>query len=336
MVLTAAPISLELIHPFRISRSISARKENVLVTLSDEGMSGIGEAAPSPYYGESQTSVLDALRRAPAALSEDIFDLERTDRRLQEAFPDVASARAAVDMALHDLMAKRLGIPLFRLFGLHPGHTPLTSFTIGLDTLDVMRQKVREASDYPILKVKLGVGDDLEIVRAIREETEAVIRVDANAAWTESQALTLIPALADLGVEMVEQPLPPEDRDGLRRLKKASSLPIIVDESVLMAADVPRYADCVDGINIKLMKCGGLREAVRLIHTARAHGLRVMLGCMIETSVAITAAAHLSPLADYADLDGHLLIANDPYVGVTVREGRLILPEGPGLGVVRR
>lgn len=336
MLLQTRPIDVQLQYTFRISRSASAQKENVLVTLSDGAECGIGEAAPSAYYGESRASALEALSRVPPLLGADPFDLEGLDGRLRQAIPLSPSARAAIEMAVHDLIGKRLGVPLYRLFGLDPSQTPMTSFTIGIDEPDIIRQKVREAAGFPILKVKLGTGDDLTIIRTIREETDATLRVDANAGWTEAQAIATINALANFNVEFVEQPLPPDDRDGLRRVRERVSLPIIVDEHVMTASDIPRYAGCADGINIKLMKCGGLREALRMIHVARAHGLRVMLGCMIETSVAITAAAHLAPLADYADLDGHLLITNDPYRGVSVDRGRLILPDGPGLGVEER
>jgi L-alanine-DL-glutamate epimerase-like enolase superfamily enzyme len=336
MRLTAETVRLDLIHPFRIARSVSAHKENVLVSLSDGAESGVGEAAPSAYYGEDAASVHAALSRVPALLEDDPFQMEDLDRRLRTTLPADASARAAVDVALHDLIARRLGMPLYRLFGLNPAHTPVTSFTIGIDHPDRVRQKVQEAAGYPVLKVKLGTDRDLDTIRTIREVSDAALRVDANAGWSRERAAELIPRLADFGVELVEQPLPPDDREGLRWLRERSPLPIFVDESVRMAADVPGYAGCVDGINVKLMKCGGLREALRLIHVARAHGLRVMLGCMIETSVAITAAAHLSPLVDYADLDGHLLIANDPYRGVAVHAGRLVLSDRPGLGVTRK
>jgi L-alanine-DL-glutamate epimerase-like enolase superfamily enzyme len=329
----AKTIQLDLLHPFRISREVSTCKENVLLSITDGEKTGLGEAAPSAYYGENATAVHDALARVPSLLGKNPFDLEDTGRRLQTHLPECASARAAVDIALHDLAAQRLGIPLYQFFGLNPDRTPTTSFTIAIDKPDKIRQKVHEAAEYPALKVKLGSEHDLEIMRTIREESDAKIRVDANAGWSVEQAIYMVQALAEFDVEFVEQPLPPDDLDGLRQVRAAASMPIIVDESVLMAADVPRLADCVDGVNLKLMKCGGLREALRLIHTARAHGLLVMIGCMIETSVAITAAAHLTPLVDYADLDGHLLIANDPYTGVTVQNGRLILPEAPGLGI---
>jgi len=244
-----------------------------------------------------------------------------------------AAARAAVDVAFHDLAGKKLGVPLHRMLGLSPKKTPLTSFTIGIDSLDVVRKKTREAAEYPVLKVKLGAGNDIEIVRTIREETDALIRVDANAGWTLDEALRIVPQLAELGVELVEQPLPAGDFHCLRSLRSQVDLPIFADESVITSTDVPRLAGCIDGVNIKLMKTGGIREAVRLIHTARAYGMMVMLGCMIETSVAISAAAQLSPLVDFADLDGNLLISNDPYTGVRVDQGRLVLPEAPGIGI---
>lgn len=333
MRFTAEPIDLDLIHAFQIARSSDTIKQNVIVSLTDSGFVGFGEAAPSLYYGESQSGVIEALRPVDGILSEDPVNMERLDRLIRAAVPNSASARAALDIALHDLVAQKLKIPLYRYFGLHPDDTPLTSFTIGIDSLETIRRKTQEASQYPILKVKLGAGNDLDIVRTIRQESDAVIRIDANAGWTVAQTTALIPKLADLGVELIEQPLPADDYEGLKRLRTDSPLPIIADESVKTAADVPRLAGCVDGINVKLMKTGGLREALRLIHCARAHDMQVMLGCMIETSVAVTAAAHLSPLADYADLDGNLLIANDPYSGVRVVGGKLVLPDSAGLGI---
>ena len=333
MRFTAETIRLDLIHPFRIAREVSDHKHNVLARISDGGLTGIGEAAPSRYYGEDAGSVLRALEEAPALLGGGPFELEATMDRLASRIPGDSSARAAVDIALHDLAAQRLGVPLYRWLGLDPAKTPVTSFTIGIDEPETVRRKVREAAGYPALKIKLGSGKDLEIMGVIRSETDARIRIDANAGWTADQAVEMVKRLSEFDVELVEQPLPPGSPEDWRRVREAAPMPIIADESVLTSTDVPAMAGLVDGVNIKLMKCGGVREALRLIHTARAHGMAVMIGCMIETSVAITAAAHLSPLADYADLDGNLLISNDPYSGVAVRRGRLILPEGPGLGV---
>jgi L-alanine-DL-glutamate epimerase-like enolase superfamily enzyme len=237
-------------------------------------------------------------------------------------------------MALYDLLGKRLGAPVYQLLGLNPERTPLTSFTIGIDEPAAMARKAAEAAkQYPILKIKVGTGHDSEIVRAIREATDATLRVDANAAWTPKEAIRVIRELEPYNIEFVEQPLHPADLDGLRFVREHVNLPIIADESCVSESDIPRLVGAVDGINIKLMKCGGIHHALRMIHTARAHHLKVMLGCMIESSLAITAAAHLSPLVDYADLDGHLLVSDDPYEGVRVEQGKLILPERAGLGV---
>lgn len=329
-------IRLDLIHPFRIAREVSAYKKNVLVRISDGVLTGIGEAAPSRYYGEDAGSVLRALEEAPALLGDDPFEPEASMDRLASRIPGDPAARAAVDLALHDLAAQRLDVPLCRWLGLDPGKTPVTSFTIGIDDPEAIRRKVHEAAGYPALKVKLGSERDLEIMRAIRSETDARIRIDANAGWTADQAVEMVKRLSEFDVELVEQPLPPGSPAAWRRVREAASMPIIADESVLTSRDVPAMAGLVDGVNVKLMKCGGIREALRLIHTARAHDMAVMIGCMIETSVAITAAAHLSPLADFADLDGNLLISNDPFSGATVRRGRLVLPDGPGIGVAPR
>ncbi len=337
-------IRLDLVHPFRIAREVSSHKENVLVRISgvgpggSAGPTGIGEAAPSRYYREDAGSVLRALEQAPGLLGGDPFELESVTDRFVSRFPGDPSARAAVDIALHDLAAQQLGIPLYRWLGLDPGKTPVTSFTIGMDEPETIRRKVRAASGYPALKIKLGAEPekDLEAMRAIRSETDARIRIDANAGWTADQAVDMVQRLTEFEVELIEQPLPPGSPAAWRRVREAATVPIFADESVLTSSDVPAVAGLVDGINVKLMKCGGIREALRLIHTARAHGMRVMIGCMIETSVAITAAAHLTPLADYADLDGNLLISNDPFRGATVRQGRLVLPEGPGIGIAPR
>jgi L-Ala-D/L-Glu epimerase len=239
-------------------------------------------------------------------------------------------------MALHDLAARRLGVPLFEMLGLDPERTPQTSFTIGLDTPDVVVRKVREASAYPILKVKMGAADDRSVLSAVRDSTDRAIRVDANEGWTPEDALERLSWLAGMGVEFVEQPLPADQIEETRALRRRSPLPFYADESVHRAEDIPRLAGAFDGINIKLMKCGGIAEALRMIAVARAHGMKVMLGCMIESSVAITAAAHLSPLVDTADLDGNLLLERDPFVGATVRSGCLELPRTPGLGVIPR
>jgi len=329
-------VILHLKHTFRTSREASDQRRNVICRINFGDTFGVGEAAPSIYYGQDADSAGEALRRAADRLAGDPFLLEDLLADMARLLPHQSAARAAIDIALHDLVARTLGVPLYRLLGLDPGRTPRTSITVGLDRPEVMQRKVRELGPAPIIKIKVGGERDEEIVRAIREITPAILRVDANAAWTAPQALEKISALEAYDIEFVEQPLAADDLEGLRWLQERTEMPIVLDESVRTAEDIPRLAGCARGINIKLMKCGGLREALRMIHVGRAHGFQIMLGCMVETSVAITAAAQLSPLVDYADLDGHLLIEDDPYEGVEVTDGKLILPDRPGIGVRRR
>jgi L-alanine-DL-glutamate epimerase-like enolase superfamily enzyme len=250
-----------------------------------------------------------------------------------------SAAEAAVDIALRDLAAKRLGAPLWQVLGLDPSRCPASSFTIGIDTPEAAVEKVREASEFEILKIKLGGPDDVAMLEAIRDSTRQRLRVDVNEGWAGldvDEAAARAAWLEKLGVEMLEQPFPTGQDDAARALRQRIRLPIFADESVHRAADLPRLASTCDGINLKLMKCGGIGEALRMIAVARALGLRTMLGCMVETSLAITAAAQISPLVDEADLDGALLVSNDPYRGATFHGGRIALPEGPGLGVEPR
>lgn len=333
MELTAQALDLTLNVPFRISRSVQHVAHNVLVRIEDDGLTGVGEAAPSGYYGEKCESVLMALSYFAEHLGDDAMLIEDISSDLSRVMRGNASARAAIDMALYDLIGHRLGVPVYQLLGLNPERTPVTSFTIGLDTPAEMARKVRLAEQFPVLKIKLGMPNDLEIVRAIRDVTDARLRVDANAAWTPKQAIKTINALEAFDIEFVEQPVAAGDLEGLRLVREHTNLPIFADESCVTLEDVPRVAGLVDGINIKLMKCGGISQALKMIATARAHHLEVMLGCMIESSVSITAAAQISPLVDYADLDGALLVANDPFDGVGVERGKLVLPDRPGLGV---
>jgi L-alanine-DL-glutamate epimerase-like enolase superfamily enzyme len=310
------------------------------VTLTaPDGATGWGEAAPSKFYGETADTVVDVLPMLADALAgNDGWSLEAAEHALEKAIRFNGSARAAVSGALHDLMGKRLGVPVYKLWGLDPAASPPTSFTIGIAPDEkTLRDRVNDAAQYPVLKIKLGTTWDERIVRVVRElAPKKVLRVDANAAWTPKSALRIIPLLQELGVEFVEQPLPPEDLEGLRFVRDRSSLPIVADESCLVASDIPKLAGVVDGINIKLAKCGGLREALRMIATARAHGMLVMAGCMIESSLGITAAAHFAPLLDCVDLDGAALVSNDPYVGATIEGGVIRLPDRPGLGVALR
>jgi L-alanine-DL-glutamate epimerase-like enolase superfamily enzyme len=253
---------------------------------------------------------------------------------LLERFGGELATVAAMDSALHDWAGKQTGVPTWQWLGLEPPGSFTTSFTIGLDEPNAVVERVRHAEAYPILKLKLGGPEDEEIVARVRETAPTkTLRVDANTAWTVNQALQMLPRLARYDVEFVEQPLPAQDLDGLRRLKEAAILPIVADESCVRPDDVARVAGCVDGINIKLSKCGGIREALKMIRLARAHGLKVMLGCMIESSLGIAAALQLAPLADWLDLDGHLLLAHDPFTGIGGAGGRLTLSDRPGLGV---
>ncbi len=291
---------------------------------------------PPNIMGKALKSVMACIAMFAPHLGDDPFLLEDILDELDHVIGLNPSAKAAVDMALYDLMGKLLNVPLYKLLSLNPARTVHTSFTIGLDTPANMAKKALAARDYPILKIKVGTKHDLDIIKAIREVSDATLRVDANTGWTPKEAIKMINELAAFNIEFVEQPVPAHDLEGLRLIRENVPLPIIADESCVTVEDIPRVAGCVDGINIKLMKCGGIRNALKMIRTARAHNLQIMIGCMIESSIAITAAAHLTPLVDYADLDGNLLVNNDPYTGVTVEKGKLILPDRPGLGIEQR
>jgi L-alanine-DL-glutamate epimerase-like enolase superfamily enzyme len=334
--LMSSPIDLKLTTPFRISRGVQYTAKNVLVEVQHNGQVGYGEAAPSAYYGDTRETVLTCLVAFADNLGDDPFLIEDVMNHLDRLVGHNPSAKAAVDMALYDLVSKLLGVPVYKLLGLNPDKTPQTSFTIGIDTPDNMAKKALLATDYPILKIKVGTPHDLDNLKAIREVSSAIIRVDANAAWTPKQAIQMITAFAPYNIEFVEQPIPAGDLEGLRLIRENVPVPIIADESCVTAQDISRLAGCVDGINLKLMKSRGLTNVLKMIHVARVHNLRVMIGCMIESSLAITAAAHLTPLVDYADLDGHLLIDDDPFEGVKVVRGKLVLPDAPGLGVRKR
>ncbi len=339
MQLHITPIDLQLQRPFRISRGTQYQARNLLIEIEHDGLKGIGEAGPdsSGYYGETHETMQAALEAFAEVLSDDPLLIEdiivALDHRLHHGN---TAAKSAIDMALYDLTGKILDMPVYRLLGLNPARTPVSSFTIAIDTPEEMARLAAEATNYPTLKIKVGTSRDIEMVRAIREVSNATLRVDANAAWTPKEAIRTIEALAPYGIELIEQPVAAHDLDGLRLVREHSPIPIIADESCVTLEDVPRMAGRVDGINIKLAKCGGLRNALKMIHTARAHRLSVMFGCMVSSSLAITAAAHLTPLVDYADLDGALLLAHDPFQGVRFEQGRIRLPDAPGLGVTER
>lgn len=333
MNLSWEPVTLNLRTAFRIAHGVSDQRHNVILHLDE----GVGEAAAVPYYGDTQASLMAYLEGAGDKLGDDPCLI---DEVLERRPPGSPAARAGIDIALHDLWGKRLGQPLFRLFGLDPKRIPQTSFTIAIDEPDEMARRARE-SGYPIIKIKLGSPNDEAIVSAIRQASNARLRVDANAGWSREQAAALIPRLVQYDLELIEQPLEKGDIDGLRWLRQrlhaqGVKVPIFVDENVKTARDVAAHAGIVDGVVIKLMKTGGIREAVRAIHTARALDMEIMLSCMVESSVGVTAAAHLSPLCDYVDLDGPLLIKDDPYQGIEYQGADLLLPDLPGIGVERR
>ena len=331
MKLSWEPITLDLKTTFRIAHGASDQRFNVLVYLDD----GVGEAAAVPYYGETQQGIIDYLKTVPD-LGDDPFDM---DAVLARRPPGSRAARSAIDEALHDLWGKRLGEPLHRLFGLNPTNLPLTSFTIAMDEPEIMAERAKQ-SGYPVIKIKLGSDNDEAIVAAIRKVTNAKLRVDANAGWSREHALNIIPRLAEYDLEFIEQPLAADDIEGYFWLKEKLrgqkiKTAIFADESAKDSHDVARLAGAVDGVVVKLMKTGGIREALRTIHVARAQDMKIMLSCMVESSVGVTAAAHLAPLCDYADLDGPLLIKNDPYQGLRFDSSDITLPDGPGLGLIR-
>jgi L-alanine-DL-glutamate epimerase-like enolase superfamily enzyme len=321
--------------PFTIARGTQTVARNVIVEISHRGVTGLGAAAPSLFYGESAEHVMAALPRLAECLGDDPFAIERVFDGMNRAMRFNAAAKAAVDMAMWDLAGKLCSLPVHRMLGLAGLALPKTSFTIGIDSPEVMAERAVEAARrFSALKIKMGAPDSLKALEAVRRSTDATIRVDANAAWTAKDAAALAHEIRGFGVELLEQPVPPGDIDGLRFVRERARMPVVADESAVSAEDVPRLAGTVDGINIKLMKCGGITGALRMIRAARACGLRIMLGCMVETSISITAAAQIAGLVDWADLDGSLLLARDPWKGVTVRDGGdLMLPEAPGLGV---
>jgi L-alanine-DL-glutamate epimerase-like enolase superfamily enzyme len=335
MKLSHQTIELSPTHPFVIARGGYSHHRNVIVRLTDDdGLEGYGEAAPNRYYGESVSTVIAALGQFKPVLERaDPFSLESIEAHLNRVLRGNASAKSAVSSALHDLVGKRLGLPVFRLWGLDAATTPQSSFTIAIAENHELERRVAEAREYPILKIKLGTDRDTEIVRIIRNAApEKRLRVDANAAWTAKHAVRMSDFLAEQGVEMLEQPVAANDIEGLRFVRKRSKLPVFADESCLVATDVAKLAGAIDGINIKLAKCGSLREALRMVHAARALDMQVMAGCMIESSLGISAIAQISPLLDYADFDGAALLSSDPFCGASIAGGVIRLSDEPGLG----
>ena len=323
---------IHLHHTFGISRSASDWYDIVFVYLIDGGIVGRGEAAPSNRYNESTEQILSILKQK-VKLPEDCSNRETIWNHILPQLNGIKALEAAFSMALWDWWGQTCGQPVHELLEMDTHKIPLTSFTIAIGELDEIGQKVAEAAPYSILKVKLGTpGMDREIIEEIRHHTDKLIRVDANEGWHPETAGEFCKWLADQHVEFVEQPFPADQLDDTAALKEMSPLDIYADENSLHSPDIPQIAHAFDGINIKLMKCGSLEEGKRMINLAKFHEMKIMLGCMVESSVGITAAAHLSGAVDAVDLDGNLLISNDPYLGIKVEDGRLVLPDGNGLG----
>lgn len=329
------PYELQLRHTFTVASYSRTVTPDVQVEISWEGVTGYGEASMPPYLGQSVESVCRFLDKVDLSQFSDPFRIEDILSYVDSLSPGDSAAKAAVDIALHDLVGKLIGEPWYRIWGLDPGKAPSTTFTIGIDTEEVVREKTLEAAGkFNILKVKVGLDTDQEMIRAIRSVTDVPLAVDANQGWKDREkALEEIFWLREQGVVMVEQPMAKERLDDNAWLTERSPLPIFADESIQRLADIPSIQGAYSGINIKLMKCTGMREGWRMAQMARALGMKVMVGCMTETSCGISAAAQFSPYVDFADLDGNLLISNDRFDGVKVIDGRLSLPDRPGIGV---
>lgn len=327
---------LVLRHTWTTTMSSSAYRDTVHVQYLRDGITGYGEGAPIIRYKEYPDQAMQAIDAIRGQIEAgDPWMYEKTLARIRQALGDhQRAAMAAVDIAFFDWLGKRLDMPLYRFFGLDPADAPITDFSIGIDTPEITRQKTREAADFPVLKIKVGLKTDEETIEAVRSVTRKPIRVDANEGWTDKEeAIRKINWLESQGVEYVEQPMPAHMIEETKYVRSKVHVPIFADEACTTASMIPQLTEAYDGINVKLDKAGGLLESRRWIAIARACNLKVMLGCMVSSSCSVTAAAHLSPLVDYVDLDGNLLLSNDPYRGVTVDKGRLILPSGPGLGL---
>lgn len=325
-------LELKLKDTFRISRGeVDCKK--IVVAHIDEGM---GEASPTGYYQESFETIISFFEKAKPIIERKPLDIEKITSKIENIASQNFSAKAAIDTALYDLVGKKENLPVYDYLELSDKIKAPISYTIGINSLDEMRAKIRHASEFEVYKVKVGFPGDIEIIRGIREVTDKKIRVDANGGWSAEEAIQKINQLEELGVELIEQPLKADDIDGLKLVRQNTFLPIILDEPICTSQDIAQFVGLCDGINIKLMKCGGLTEALKMINLAKSLKLKIMLGCMIESSLGITAMAQLASLADYLDLDGNLLISNDPFEGVRLSNGKLVLPEETGLGVKRR
>ncbi|HEX6880516.1 MAG TPA: dipeptide epimerase [Terriglobales bacterium] len=328
-------VRLNLRHTWTTTMSSSAYRDTLHVKLTRDGVTGVGEGAPIVRYHEDAVGglkVVESLRELLVSADPWHFSkiMDEVNRRIKGEY----AAKAAIDLALMDWVGQKLNVPLYKYFGLDAADAPVTTFSIGIDTPEITKQKVREAEEFPVLKVKVGLATDEPTIEAVRSVTKKPLRVDANEGWKDKEeAVRKINWLESQGVEFIEQPLPADMLEETRWVRSRVHIPIFADEACLSVAAIPKLADAYDGVNVKLDKCGGIQQALRMIQVAKSLGMKTMLGCMVSSSASVTAAAHLSPMVDYADLDGNLLIANDPYAGVKVEKGKLILPNRPGLGL---
>jgi L-alanine-DL-glutamate epimerase-like enolase superfamily enzyme len=334
MQLLFHPFELNLKHTFTIAHDSRDVQSTLIVELRDGSFSGFGEATSNPYYGATVDKMVASLESIKSTIEDDSFSTpENLWERTHEALKSNPFAQCALDEAAHDLYAKKQAKKLYQAWGLNPESNVLTNFTIGIDTIEKMVEKMRELP-WPIYKIKLGTNEDLRIVQELRKYTDARFRVDANCAWTAGQTIQYAPELKKLGVEFIEQPLAADDIAGMKRVFAESDLPVIADESCITEGDVKACHGLFHGVNIKLTKCGGLTSARRMIAEAKSLGMKTMVGCMTESSVGISAIAHLLPLLDFVDMDGSLLISNDPASGVTFDFGKIIYADGNGTGAI--
>ena len=336
MKLTYRPYTLELRHVFTIATNSRKTTPVMLTEIELNGILGFGEASMPPYLGDSHETVQAFLSKIDLSKYENPFDLETILNNIDAIEPGNTAAKASVDIALHDLIGKLIGQPWFNIWGYNKNKTPNTSFTIGIDTPEVVKQKTKEAEEFKVLKVKLGGDTDKEMIETIRSVTDKPLTGDVNQGWKDKEkALEMLHWLNERNMVMIEQPLPKEQIDDLAWLTERSPLPIIGDEGVQRLTDIKKAVGVYHGINIKLMKCTGMREAQKMLTLARSLGMKVMVGCMTETSCAISAASHLSPMVDWADLDGALLIKNDVFNGTKIIDGKVTLTDRPGIGAVK-
>lgn len=334
MTLKFIPFELKLRHAFNLAKYSRTSTPGVQVKIEYEGYTGYGEASMPPYLGESIESVTKFLSKVDLSQFNDPFKMEEILAYVDALEPENRAAKASVDIALHDLVGKLIGQPWYKIWGLSIDKIPQSSFTIGIDTPEVVKQKIKEADDYKVIKIKLGLDNDKEMIDIIRQCTDRPICVDANRGWkTKEQAMEVIEYLADKNCLFIEQPMMEDKLDDTAWIRERSPIPIIADEVFHRLPDIVKLKDYYDGINIKLMKSTGMSEAYKMVTLARAFGMKIMCGCMTETSCAIAAAAHLSPLIDWTDLDGNVLIADDIFSGVKVIDGRVTPSDAPGIGV---